>query len=107
MSSATNAPGSPNAINPSAFARSYSVRSTAKPRTAAHGEGYAADNDNDDDEEGDYDGEDGDEDDEDVTVGEGGFGGQEMLDETTIKSGYLWKRGEKRKVRARHSQLFD
>lgn len=101
MSSATSAAAisSTSASRTPSFARTLSVRSTAKSQVPAHGEGYAADNDNDDDEEGDYDGEDGDEDDEDVTVGEGGFGGQEMLDETTIKSGYLWKRGEKRKVR--------
>jgi hypothetical protein len=96
MSSATGAPesSSTSATNTPAFARSYSVRSSKRQQT--QGEGYAADND--DDEEGDIEGDDGDDDDEDVTAGEGAFAGQELLDETTIKSGYLWKRGEKRKV---------
>lgn len=99
MSSAAGAPesSSASATKTPAFARSYSVRSSKRlpPATTTQGEGYAADND--DDEEGDVEGDDGDDDDEDVTAGEGAFGGQELLDETTIRSGYLWKRGEKRK----------
>lgn len=52
-------------------------------------------------EEGGYEGEDG-EDDEDEGMpirnqGTNGDHGQEMLSETTVKSGYLYKRGEKRK----------
>ncbi|PWN33647.1 PH-domain-containing protein [Meira miltonrushii] len=48
-------------------------------------------------EEGGYDGEDGeDDDDEGMPIGQQG-GEQEMLSETTVKSGYLYKRGEKRK----------
>lgn len=46
--------------------------------------------------EGDYDGEDGDDDDDEgMPIGQQGE--QEMLSETTVKSGYLYKRGEKRK----------
>jgi PH domain len=51
-------------------------------------------------EEGGYEGEDGDDDDDEgMTIEQGSTGehGQEILSETTVKSGYLYKRGEKRK----------
>jgi hypothetical protein len=79
--------------------RSLSTRSIGRQQSLNQGGGgYTADNDNDDDDEGDYDGEDGDEDDEDQVIGGEGLGGKDLLNETTLKSGYLWKRGEKRKV---------
>jgi len=80
--------------------RSYSTHSVSRQRsgTQSGGGGYTADNDIDDDEEGDYEGEDGDDDDEDQVAAGENNGGKDLLNETTIKSGYLWKRGEKRKV---------
>lgn len=80
--------------------RSLSRGSVNRQRAGTQGEGYAAD---DDYEEGDVEGDDGDDDDEDGHAGEDTFGGHGVLNETTIKSGYLWKRGEKRKVSNRLS----
>lgn len=50
----------------------------------------------------DYEGDDGEDEEDDAGTedgaGPGDAGGQEIISETTVKSGYLSKRGEKRKV---------
>lgn len=93
-SSASNISNTPSRI---LIDRSHSRGSVNRQRAPTQGEGYAAD---DDDEEGDVEGDDGDDDDDEAHAGEDTFGVHGMLNETTIKSGYLWKRGEKRKVRS-------
>lgn len=100
MSAATASsaePSKPSANRPLAT-RSSSRQSSSRQPAGTQGGGYVADNDYDDEDEGDYEGEDGDEDDEELAGTDDGAGGKAMLDETTIKSGYLFKRGEKRKV---------
>lgn len=52
-------------------------------------------------EDEDYEGDDGEDEDDDAGTDDG-TGGQDLLNETTVKSGYLWKRGEKRKVSCIH-----
>lgn len=80
--------------------RSSSVMSVHRQQKTGQGEsGYSAEQDFDDGEEGDYEGDDGDDDEDEMHAsGDAYGGGQEMLNETTVKCGYLWKRGEKRKV---------
>jgi hypothetical protein len=83
-----------------AVGRSLSFRASNRQRSGTQtGGGYTADYDLDDDEEADYEGEDGDDDEEDQIASGEYAGGKDLLNESTIKSGYLWKRGEKRKVR--------
>ncbi|UZJ51505.1 hypothetical protein CBS101457_000825 [Exobasidium rhododendri] len=81
-----------------ASTRSSSTRSHPRQRSGIHtGGGYTADFDIDDDEEGDLDGEDGDDDEDDQVITGENSGGKDLINESTLKSGYLWKRGEKRK----------
>ena len=82
-------------------AQSTSSGSTQQSRSPLQSHTLSAaqpdDDEDGDDEDGDLDG------DEDEEEGEGvqqayGLAGNDMLHEHTVKSGYLWKKGEKRKV---------
>ena len=103
MSAATAPSAEPSkaSANRPIATRSASRQSSSRQPVGTQGGGYVADNDYDDEDEGDYEGEDGDDDDEELAGTDDGAGGKAMLDETTIKSGYLFKRGEKRKVNGR------
>lgn len=92
-------PSSSYASRPAQGARSSSVQSSSRSRQRSHStRGFSADDEEFDDDEGAYDGDDGDGDEDDEEGDEAAGAGEDLMSETTVKSGYLMKRGEKRKV---------